>query len=298
LLYRLYPICEIFFTLVIGKINLIYFLDDVDYEKYKKLSETTALNSEYWRNIYNIEGAKKCNTMSKELEKEAIKFRKSIYCIREDGLIQMVCPVVYDGQLVGILKNYSIIRIDKKDPIATKKYLKRLGVNEGEYFSQLEKIPTISQEKLDSLNLFVESIANMISNAIVNSTMFLKDGKDTRVFRKIPNYEIVESSIQFMRENIDQELNGIDIATRYYISFGHFARMFKKAKGMSPKHYLMGLRFEKAVLLLKTTDLPLIDVCLSCGFRSVSSFVRDFHLKYGISPEKFRFAFKKPNPNL
>lgn len=292
-LYRLYPICEIFFTLVIGKINLIYFLDDVDYDKYKKLSETTALNSEYWRKIYNLEGAIKANTKFIEFTNEVIRSRKSNYFIREDGLIQIICPVVFDGQLLGVLKNYSMIRYNTNDSVTTKNYLKCLGVNEEEYYSYYEKIPIISQQKLDSLVLFVESITSMITNVLINSTMFHDNYKNEQYYRKISNQEIVNNSIQFMRNNIDQNVSGIEIASRYSFSYGHYVRIFKKAMGISPKQYLMGLRFERAIILLKTTELPLIDICLSCGFKSVSSFVRDFHKKYGITPEKYRLTFNK-----
>jgi transcriptional regulator GlxA family with amidase domain len=44
------------------------------------------------------------------------------------------------------------------------------------------------------------------------------------------------------------------------------------------------LRLEKARDLLRQTDLSVTDVCVACGFKSLSHFSKSYRLAYGISP--------------
>ena len=60
--------------------------------------------------------------------------------------------------------------------------------------------------------------------------------------------------------------------------------LFAKYVGLSPKRHYLRLRLERARDLLRQTDLSVTDVCVACGFRSLSHFSKSYRTAYGISP--------------
>jgi transcriptional regulator GlxA family with amidase domain len=72
------------------------------------------------------------------------------------------------------------------------------------------------------------------------------------------------------------------------VSAAHFARCFKDAFGVPPHRYLLTRRIERAVALLRDTDLPIIDVAFQTGWKSLGTFGRTFHDITGESPGDIR----------
>ena len=73
----------------------------------------------------------------------------------------------------------------------------------------------------------------------------------------------------------------------------HIARSLKKYLGMTSAEYINELRLNYASNLLLRTNTPIVDICYSCGFQSVSYFYDVFKKKYGFSPNKFRKQYKE-----
>jgi AraC-like DNA-binding protein len=74
------------------------------------------------------------------------------------------------------------------------------------------------------------------------------------------------------------------------LSRAHFSREFRRAFGESPRGYLLTRRLERAAALLRTTDYPVIEVCLTVGLQSLGSFTTSFTRTYGMSPTAYRAA--------
>ncbi len=72
------------------------------------------------------------------------------------------------------------------------------------------------------------------------------------------------------------------------VSDAHFARSFKQAFGLPPHRYLLTRRIEKAVALLRDTDLPITDVALQTGWASLGTFGRTFRDITGETPGESR----------
>jgi AraC-like DNA-binding protein len=75
------------------------------------------------------------------------------------------------------------------------------------------------------------------------------------------------------------------------LSRAHFSREFRRAFGEPPHVYLLTRRLERAAALLRSTDRPVIDVCLSVGLSSVGSFTTSFTRTYGMAPTAYRASF-------
>jgi transcriptional regulator GlxA family with amidase domain len=72
------------------------------------------------------------------------------------------------------------------------------------------------------------------------------------------------------------------------VSAAHFARSFKQAFGLPPHRYLLARRIERAVALLRDTDLPVTEIALQTGWNSIGTFGRIFRDITGESPGEFR----------
>nr|WP_051293784.1 AraC family transcriptional regulator [Pseudoduganella violaceinigra] len=72
------------------------------------------------------------------------------------------------------------------------------------------------------------------------------------------------------------------------VSATHFARSFKEAFGLPPHRYLLTRRIEKAVTLLRETELPITDIAYSTGWRSLGTFGRTFRDITGKNPGEVR----------
>lgn len=72
------------------------------------------------------------------------------------------------------------------------------------------------------------------------------------------------------------------------VSEAHFARSFKEAYGVPPHRYLLTRRIERAMSLLRDTDLAITDIAFQAGWKSLGTFGRTFRDVRGESPGAFR----------
>jgi transcriptional regulator GlxA family with amidase domain len=72
------------------------------------------------------------------------------------------------------------------------------------------------------------------------------------------------------------------------VSPAHFSRSFKDAFGVPPHRYLLTRRIERAMAMLRDTDLPIIDIAFQSGWDSLGTFGRTFQAIIRESPTDFR----------
>jgi len=72
------------------------------------------------------------------------------------------------------------------------------------------------------------------------------------------------------------------------VSEAHFARSFKQAFGIPPHRYLLTRRIERAMALLRDTDLPITDIAFDTGWASLGTFGRTFRDITSESPSAVR----------
>jgi transcriptional regulator GlxA family with amidase domain len=76
------------------------------------------------------------------------------------------------------------------------------------------------------------------------------------------------------------------------VSPAHFARSFKEAFGLPPHRYLLTRRLERAVALLRDTELGITEVAFRTGWKSLGSFGRTFHDVTGETPSECRLRMR------
>jgi AraC-like DNA-binding protein len=73
------------------------------------------------------------------------------------------------------------------------------------------------------------------------------------------------------------------------ISVRECQRSFSTTLHTTPMNYLMNYRIATAAELLRTTNLPITEIALRCGFESPSYFTKQFKSVIGKSPRQYRF---------
>lgn len=72
------------------------------------------------------------------------------------------------------------------------------------------------------------------------------------------------------------------------VSASHFARSFKNAFGVPPHRYLLTRRIERAVALLRDSDLSITEIAFETGWKSLGTFGRVFRDITGENPGSLR----------
>jgi transcriptional regulator GlxA family with amidase domain len=80
------------------------------------------------------------------------------------------------------------------------------------------------------------------------------------------------------------------------VSEAHFAHSFKDAFGIPPHRYLLTRRIERAVALLRDTNLSITEIAFQTGWKSLGTFGRIFRDITGESPGTLR-ARERPAPH-
>ena len=95
--------------------------------------------------------------------------------------------------------------------------------------------------------------------------------------------------MDYIEQNIDQQIDLAIMAETASFSPYHFHRIFTAMIGETPNNFVSRIRLEKAALLL--TDNPKFtvgDVAFQCGFINASSFSRAFKTYFGLTTKEFR----------
>jgi AraC family transcriptional regulator len=94
--------------------------------------------------------------------------------------------------------------------------------------------------------------------------------------------------IEFIDQNLAENITLDDLAGLAGLSSYHFSRKFKADLGVAPHSYVLSRRIERAKQLLKKGHLPLKLVAAECGFTDQSHLNRAFRKFLGVTPKDFR----------
>jgi AraC-like DNA-binding protein len=85
-----------------------------------------------------------------------------------------------------------------------------------------------------------------------------------------------------------------DLLKIAHMSRSNLMRVFRKATGQTPIEYLVRLRIQRAMELLRNTDLTITEIALQAGFNDSNYFTRQFRRIVGEPPRTFRQTQNPP----
>lgn len=99
----------------------------------------------------------------------------------------------------------------------------------------------------------------------------------------------IANCIQYMQEHFcDPQLNIEAVCSASFVSVSSLQRAFAKYFGISPAQYLIGLRMNRALELLREDTLSVKEIAFLCGFADEKYFSRAFKKRYGTPPSQLK----------
>jgi AraC family transcriptional regulator len=94
--------------------------------------------------------------------------------------------------------------------------------------------------------------------------------------------------VNYIQQNLDNELTLEELAQQANFSSYHFHRIFSGMLGESVQELVRRLRLERAAIQLRTSSTSILAISLAAGYESDMAFSRAFKARSGLQPSKFR----------
>ena len=134
--------------------------------------------------------------------------------------------------------------------------------------------------------LYGDSLAHALA------TKFLQLGTgakppDQSIKAGLPGH-VLRRVLERMNSQFSTDLSLATLAAESGYSRAHFLRMFRMATTQTPHQYLLTVRLENAVRMMKERSTSLADIALACGFSDHTHFTKVFRSKFGVLPNQYR----------
>lgn len=108
----------------------------------------------------------------------------------------------------------------------------------------------------------------------------------TKQVEQIPLSPLVQNTLSYIADNLDQPITLEQLAARFYVSKYHLSHTFSREVGVSVHRYILLRRLAWARQLMASGETA-GQTCKACGFSDYTAFYRAFKSEYGISPREF-----------
>ena len=173
-------------------------------------------------------------------------------------------------------------------------------VSEGELYDRLMKIPSYvevrDRERYERIFTGLSDLYNttlyqdiLLMQSLILELLHLLCGfaEASSIARERRHEKTVETVIEYIKDNLWQDLSLGALAERASFSPIHFHNCFKRATGKTLRAFVEEKRIQRAIDLLLTTDLTLSEIAYDCGFSSQSYFSYAFKKRMNVSPRVF-----------
>lgn len=134
--------------------------------------------------------------------------------------------------------------------------------------------------------LYLESLAGVMAVHLLRSYSVHRRAAPV-VTGRLPSNRL-SRALEYIHEHLADDLSLFEMAEAARLSPFYFARLFKRATGLSPQQYVIKLRIERAKALLTNSGMSITDIAHSLGFGSQSHFSRTFRRHVAVTPAAYR----------
>ena len=109
-------------------------------------------------------------------------------------------------------------------------------------------------------------------------------------FKKNPSSSDIKFGkvIKYINENFKNKISVSNVSREFGYNKSYFCRKFKEITGTNIMKYILILRLEESIKLLKDTNDSITDICEKCGFSDFPYYCRCFKKHYGKTPREYR----------
>ena len=124
--------------------------------------------------------------------------------------------------------------------------------------------------------------------SLVYKLIFLLFENNLIELKSEPSNTAITDVLTYLEQNYNKEINIPSLCKEFGYSQAYFCRKFKQHTGLSPMSYLKNYRLEQARRKIKSNNLLINEVAMSCGFADSNYFTRCFTKHFGVSPTQFK----------
>ena len=152
----------------------------------------------------------------------------------------------------------------------------------GELGSNILSVSGENIAQYDFDDISYESMKEKLKNICIKSTHYIYEQN------LAASNEIVVNIIKYIKENLNTDLSLKNISKLYFMNQFYLGRLFRKITGMTFNDYISKCRIEKAVELLKKTDIKVYEVCEKVGFSDINYFCKVFKRYKEVTPSEYK----------
>ena len=190
---------------------------------------------------------------------------------------------VFDKSLV-IGDKGSIIERKYIEPLVQNKTLSLFKISET-LSRKLEEVFFEYEDKKFGVEI---NIRNILSSVLLEIIIENREKLIEKKTYKNLDSQRIKGMLDFIQKNYSNELTLKEIGEAVFIGERVTLRCFARTIGISPIEYLKKYRVKVAANLLTTTDLPVTEICIQCGFNSPSYFSKSFQRVFNVTPREYR----------
>jgi AraC-like DNA-binding protein len=173
-----------------------------------------------------------------------------------------------------------------------------------EFFQTLYETDEVLRQKIGSLiavlddggyqkNVIDEHLVFLLHYLIRVHKKEAKRANEVKALKHTTRKEIYRRlciAKDFMHSSFMGDSDLSQIGNSACLSTPQLVRQFKAVFGTTPHQYLLQVRFENALSLLRNSSESVQEITGRCGFKNTSAFCRAFKGKYGVSPLGLRIG--------
>jgi len=156
--------------------------------------------------------------------------------------------------------------------------------------------PVDTLELKSSIELLLEKLHKNINSQRINLMPRPVVPSAARPYKSGARKNSTSCAADYVRQHLESKISVETVSQRCGMSKSHFSRSFKKEHGITFQDFLIQQRINKAVGLLKNTDLHVTQIAFSVGYCELSNFTSTFQRIIGASPSSFRKSLQQDKP--
>jgi len=156
----------------------------------------------------------------------------------------------------------------------------------------------------DRFQLFEEMYQNLemgyspenleyVSFCLMHFLASLKYINQFREIKKAKQTDVIQKSIQFMKDNLENKISLEDIARQAGYSTSHFGAFFTKKTSYAPMDYYHQLKIQRTCSYLQFSDMKIKEIAFRMGYYDPFHFSKAFKQEMEISPKEYRARYAK-----
>lgn len=108
-----------------------------------------------------------------------------------------------------------------------------------------------------------------------------------------PTKDLLEKFRKIIDSTYSEPIDIKTISNDIGISEFYLMKLFKKYFGYTPKEYILKIRIDESLKLLRTTELDITEIAHKVGFESISSYYKNFSKIENCTPKQYRNKHNK-----